>query len=522
MKLRRLLNQCIILFAALSAADAYGATVSPYDYGLRSAKTGEDRYWVLYNTHRAAVKKGAQVDYTGIGQIDIDIPEDAKTIPLTEKTDFRGLVLSVNNTKRGTFTLFKLANTAKPIDIAKTDFCSYSFARYPELAGGVRMLIVQDETPWVDNRTGHDYGAVRKDVVVVRNGRAVNETIYPYTSAASKPSCQYVEETSCPKYFRNITFLRTDSSTGKTFLIRAQYVYNLEISGINIYTDNPNDLTADKVIAALDCANLTISNCQVKGTYSLKNKSGYAFYLDNVCNVTVRNVYGDAPWGVFDCNNINRATLKGSNLNRFDLHCYGRDYSFERCTIRDNMPMSSMFGKVTYRNCVFDYAYPCYFRSDYNAYTPFDLSFERCKFKMDTKHSCIIYMAAMPETKNSRVELSQKCFPNISIKNCEVWLDDAVSKWEVIHMTKNQSSEAIGYISSININGLDVHGSGADMYVVSQIAQKVTTERNVDINLSRIKNKGNSVTPVIHNHLNKGTAKNRLRTSRVGMTVSEE
>lgn len=511
-----------LLFALLSVGKVFGLTFSPYDFGLNTAKTGEERFWVLYNTHKAAVKAGAQVNYLGVDRIEIDIPEDAKTIPLSQSTDFKGAVLIVNNNKQKSFCLFKMANTPKPIEINKEDFCSFSFDRYPELRDGIKLLIIQDKTPWVENRRGHNYGAIRRDIIVIRNGKAINEPIYPYSSSVSDPIFQYVEESSPKKYFKNLTFLRTESSTEKTFLLNAQCINNLEISGILISTNNSHGWSSDKVISISNCANLTICSTTVNGTYSLPDRSGYAFSLNNVWNVTVRNVHGVASWGVFGCNNINKATIIKSNLNRFDLHCYGRDYSFKRCTIRDIIPLSSMFGKVIYSNCVFDRAYPCNFRTDYNAFTPFDLSFKRCKFKMDSKHNSIVQLSSIPEEKNAREELSKKCFPNIYMRNCEIWLDDSVEKWEILQMTKAPSNNAIGYISSIVIDGLKVYGNKADMYIVSKTPQSVVTERNIDITLSRIKVKGNVSDSYIYNYLNKGNVKNTIHIRKSDISFVED
>ena len=48
--------------------------VSPFEFGLAKAKTGEEQYDVLLKTHKAAVSKGVNVDYTGIDTIRIEIP----------------------------------------------------------------------------------------------------------------------------------------------------------------------------------------------------------------------------------------------------------------------------------------------------------------------------------------------------------------------------------------------------------------------------------------------------------------
>ena len=64
--------------------------VNPIDYGVNTAVNGVERYNALYKAHCAALKKGATVSYKGIDSLEIEIPADAKPIPLGEKTDVGG------------------------------------------------------------------------------------------------------------------------------------------------------------------------------------------------------------------------------------------------------------------------------------------------------------------------------------------------------------------------------------------------------------------------------------------------
>ena len=503
---------------------SFGKPISPFDFGLEQAKNGEERYWALYNAHVAALKQNVQVDYTNIRTLDIVIPANAKSIPLGDKTDFRGLVLMVENNTKDKFYLFTLIKKAKDISIAKTALFSYDFTSYPEVSTGVKLLIVEDKTPWVDNRKGFDYGAIRKDVLLLSNGKAVNETIQPYNNEQSSPTFRFVEETNKNKYFKNLTFYRTGDSTKKTFLLKAQYLNLLEICGIQIYTpENRYNWNGDYVISIYDCANLTIKNVIVDGTYSLPDKYGYAFYLNNVWNVNVKRMYGESNWGVFGCNNINTAKIRNSNLNRFDLHCYGRDYSLKKSIIRGSLPVASMFGTVMFEDCTFDTASPCLYRADYNAYTAFDLSFKKCKFKMDKDHNFLIYLTVLTEDKNNRPELSQKCLPNINVRNCDIYLDESIDNWDVFHIARNLYPEPLGYISSISIDGLTVHGSNAPMSIFSHIKQDVQTENPVKVNLKNISYLKTTKTPELHLNMNNHSPnRNILTTNRVQLKLKED
>ena len=78
---------------------------SPYSFGLAEATSDIDRYDVLYRTHTAALKDSVGVDYTGIDSLKIEVPTNARPIPLTPYTDFSGLVLTVRNTYKTLFLL---------------------------------------------------------------------------------------------------------------------------------------------------------------------------------------------------------------------------------------------------------------------------------------------------------------------------------------------------------------------------------------------------------------------------------
>lgn len=82
---------------ALRNAGAGTHSVSPLSFGLANAKTGEERYDVLYRTHCYAKERGLQVSYDGIGEIRLSVPKGAKSIPLTEYTDFKGTTFILQN-----------------------------------------------------------------------------------------------------------------------------------------------------------------------------------------------------------------------------------------------------------------------------------------------------------------------------------------------------------------------------------------------------------------------------------------
>lgn len=64
---RKELSFTILFFLTVAA---FGKGVSPYQYGFSNAKTGEERFWVLYNSHVDAIQQKTTVDYSGINSID--------------------------------------------------------------------------------------------------------------------------------------------------------------------------------------------------------------------------------------------------------------------------------------------------------------------------------------------------------------------------------------------------------------------------------------------------------------------
>ena len=119
----------------------FGKTVSPLDFGLQNAKTGEERFWVLYKTHETAKKRNWKVSYKGISKIEIDIPSDAISIPLGNKTDFCNVIIVTNNSNKDNFFLFELSQKHTSVSVPKAALATYNFSSVPELKRGRKLLI---------------------------------------------------------------------------------------------------------------------------------------------------------------------------------------------------------------------------------------------------------------------------------------------------------------------------------------------------------------------------------------------
>lgn len=396
-------------------------TVSPISYGLFKAKTGEERYEVLLKTHQDALIKGIKVDYSKIDTIDISIPVNGQSIPLGITNDFSGVVFRVTNHTKD-FFLFSYQNVATEISVSSYAVDKRSFGDYSSLNNGKKLLIVEDKNPWVNNRTGYSYGHVRKDILLLENGRAQNKTIMPYDNSNSSVSCKYYDIDRIPYIqLSNLSLVRTADCTYKTFLCNILGVNDVVIKNVSIMTP-PNDMVSDLVFYINDCTNVSFEDVTINGTYSRTDYSGYGICMDNIWNFKAKNLNCNANWGIFGNNNINTAALQNCDINRFDVHCYGKDITFTNCTFRAFYnQFSSIYGKIEFYNCKFIDFTPVLFEPSYNAYVKFNLRFKDCEVYSSNNHNHLIYAVGLNgESTTERKELSRQEYPNLYIDGLKI------------------------------------------------------------------------------------------------------
>lgn len=441
-------------------------TINPLEYGLRQAKTGEERFKVLYQTHSIAKKNKWNVSYKGIGELKIDIPSNAKSIPLGNVTDFSNVVLLVTNTNKDNFFLFELSQDLHPVLVTKSLFDTFDFSRIKELNHGFKILVVEDQNPWVENREGYNYGAIRKDILLLENGNALNKTIAPYNTDTSKPSCKYIEVTTEQKSISNITLKRSKESTAKTFLVKVMNMNNVLLQDINIITPTPVVMIADNAINIINCTNIYFKHVTINQTYSTSDKSGYGISMNNVWNSWFDKIECDAAWGLFGNNNINTAHVNNSKINRFDTHCYGKDFCLSNCEITQiGLPQSSFMGKLEFSKCTFRSAYICSARTDYNAFSSFNISIRDCIINLDSHHRSLINVGNVNNKVNKRKELRLKSVPSLFIKNTRVVLTEDIPNWSLVHVGSRSGEQPFDYIGDIIIDGLNVIGSHANLMI---------------------------------------------------------
>lgn len=460
MKHSLLVATIIYAVACISCSTAYYSgnkrDLSPLKFGLAKARNGLERYNVLYETHKAAVAAGVNVDYSGIKTVSIEIPEKAKRIPLTRYNDFKGCVFVVKNTTNKVW-LFDYEEKGIPIELSGKSIDAGDFRRVSPLNSGRYLLVIEDKKPWVNNRKGYKYGHQRKDILLIENGKAVNTVVKPYGNMESSPKCTYIKQEREAFAFKNVTIRRDGASTFVTNIASITGVDDVRLTNVNIYTPQ-SSLTDDRALTINNCTNVSLDNVHIDGTYSQRDHSGYGFTLNNIWNLKVRRMYGKANWGVFGDNNINVATIEDSQINRFDIHCYGRDISFKNMeffTLYNQF--SSVYGTIRYDKCTFTSFVPVLNGGSYNAYVAHDIVMNDCVFNATEKKNYLIKMSGMGVEENERNELAKKALPNIRIKNLTVNLTRGADYLYLFNTNSGgKKVKGLDYISDIAIDGLVV------------------------------------------------------------------
>lgn len=428
---------------------------NPLQYGLNKAKSGEERFWVLYKTHQLAKENNVEVSYDGIDSLEVEIPRGAPSIPLTSYTDFCGLVLTIG-CNYDNYIMFEMTQDVSEIPINKVSVDKGSYKDYPELAKGLYLLHLTDENLWVKQRAGFDYGHQRMDVVLVKNGKAKSKTVFPYNNDETKLTARYCKVSPERKQFKNIVFRRKPGNAKVASLIVIDHQHNVELDNISILT--PKDtLYADQAIVVVNSCKINFNSIRIDGTYSRPDAYGYGITMNNVYDVTFNKLYGRSSWGIFGNNNINKVTLKDCDINRFDVHCYGRDIVCENCSFHDLYnQFSSMNGSVVFSKCSFYDFVPFQYETTYNAYTNFNLKFNNCTvYATKDKNYLIDARGISGIESGERRELREQCYPNLVISGLTVHTENETKSYFIYNQGKNfftKSGKIPGIIKIEKVN----------------------------------------------------------------------
>ena len=290
--------------------NAQNRTISPLQFGLNQEQSGIEKFWTLYKTHTEAKRQNKKVSYFGIDSLEIEIPKDYKSIPLSDETDFCGLILTVKCCEQDA-VLFEMSQEAKPIEIEKKLVDDGYFKKYGQLDKGLFLLDLTDDNLWVKQRQGFGYGHQRKDLLLLKDGKALNKTIFPYNNGDTELSSVYSEVTPNKRVIENLTFVRKAGNTKIVSFVVIDHQYNVDINNINIKT--PVDtLYGDQAIIVTNSYGVSFNDILIDGTYSRPDAYGYGITMNNVCNVEFNRLHARGNWGVFgNTIHINEHKLRG-------------------------------------------------------------------------------------------------------------------------------------------------------------------------------------------------------------------
>lgn len=478
-KIKLIFYFCLI-FLLLPQEKAFSSNkkaISPITFGILDAKDGIEAYDILFKTHTYANSQNLPVVYKGVKEIRIEIPSNAKSIPLSSYTDFSNTQITVLNRKKDLF-LFTLYNEMMPIDIKPQ---SIDLGEYKKtiIEKGKYLLSVEDQNPWVLERVGYGGAFMRKDIFFVVNGQSKNHPICPYNNKQSNLRCKYVKVDTSKKVIKNLTFLRDSLSKSKTFMLKVCGQYNVLIENIDIKTPENDSLYGDACIQINDSYKVKLNTINICGTYSQLKKYGYGISMNNVSDFEADNLNATAKWGVFGTYNVSNVTIKNSILNRFDIHCYGKNIISSNCIYKDVYNQySSVFGFIKYYNCTFDHCTPVLLEPSYNAYTPFYILIKNCNFIVSEEKNYIIYARKMVKGKNEREELQEIYWPSVTIDKMRIIDNDNVNKLLLFYNDKSYYDRPIVGNLSIELCHIDYLSKNTNEKCLFKLSSQLIKARN--------------------------------------------
>lgn len=396
----------------------------------------------------------ASIDWSGYSGKSITITNIASTpIPLIQENDFCGVTFEVKNTQQNIVMFsakganFDKLSTAD--SVIKPFLEDLDYKAVPEIGQGTGLwlLKVHDVTTWTTRTDTTPTPMDRYDLVLINDGLAYNYPIYSYTQGS--PTFEYVKVNSAPTTIKNLKIVRVKGCTAITYALSISNLNNVLVENVEVVTQEVGGLSHDTAISATDCSNLTFINVSVNGIY---DSSGYAYGLSftNIYNLVMDRINtSNYNWGIMGNNYLNTVVVTNSNINRFDLHLYGKDFQFIHCQFkRLHNQFCNVYGQIIFDGCQFNQTTPILYEGSYNIWTGHDVTFKNCTFENVTT---LLNLYRLDNTVNERPELSQKCLPNVNIEHCVF-----IKPSNIINLfnVPKGTMPILGYIDHIYINGL--------------------------------------------------------------------
>ena len=425
--------------------------------GINECHNPIEKYWILYRLHTRAVNEGFKIDYTGIDSITIEIPQDAKPIPIHHGCNFKGLKLFVTNNQKN-FELFIIKNQPNRVNITPDQIDNGDFHNIPELNSGIKLLAIVDSVPWINERVGLGYPHLRKDVISLRDGLTNDVPIQPYSDSISQPYGVYIDISNTkPIIISDIEIIRSPNSSFKTLCFHADYQYNIQFKNITIVTPE-SELYGDQAIRIRNSKNVSCRDIVIRGTYSQPDKWGYGIALDNVRNAEFLNLIADGNWGIFGNNNLTNIHIINSDINRFDVHCYGKDAYIKNTTFRNlRNCVSSFFGYICFYKCNFLNFLPLLIRDSYRINTKFNIYFDNCNIVWNKSECSIIATGKSISENFSRFRLNNVEWPNVFMNNTCI-ISNKPQASLVLFRSSSEDIVSIDSKLNIELNHLNLTG----------------------------------------------------------------
>lgn len=438
--------------------------LSPLDYGIREASSDSARFWVLWNTHNDALTTGTTVTYLGIDTLDLEIPSNAVSIPLSSHTDFGNVVFRVKSTTKGLF-LFSYCPKMDPIEANSDTLClaidEGDFSAFaPRLKDSAWLIEVTDSSPWVRNREDHTYGHFRKELLRVKDLRSSDTPVLPYQDEKSAPVIKgRCIDNERPLFFGNITFLRDSASTTRVYLVDIENCVGVTLRNINVVTPK-SVLNDDCIIKIYNCADVVLDSVTLIGSYSHTYHSGYGLLMDNLRDTRVSHLFARSDWGIFGTNNMCNTTMVDCDFNRFDIHCYGRDVSFCRCRQQDSYnQFSSVVGTISFDSCQFDDFIPVLIEDSYNAYTHFRLSMRCCFWHLTKEKHTLMKAGRIAPAQAGRNELDNfVSLPDVDIDGLTLQYDKKVRQLLLFQYNGRKQKTPFQGVRNIVLHNINYEG----------------------------------------------------------------
>lgn len=499
----RAIGFCIFCYIALPVLSRPQLVIPKTEL---QGKSGKELFEVLQKWHSDAYRTDAELIYPENMVLEIEVPSEAKSIRLSPYTDFNGCRIIVENKFINNYILFSLSNkkNERQVKVNCNQINSGDYSSLTQLKSGLKLMRVKDKNAWTHRAPEEgDYDIFRQDIILIKDGMAQNMPITDYNEETSNPECYYIDVNEEQKVVCNLAFERSANSTQRTRLLHITLQNNVMIKNVKISTpyvpqDTNNSLyKEDYCIRVMNSANIYFEDVMVRGTYSTAKTWGYAVNLENVVNSHFLRFDAEAHWGVFGNNNANTVTLTDCRINRFDLHCYGRDVTCIGCVfdnkIDDSHPdqvycqanvlnaFGSMYGTLRYEECHFVKSRPVTLRSYYNAFTAFDVVFKGCVFEIPPSYPCFITTGLLDVVENKRKELRGKCWPNISMNDCKVIVPENMKTLYLFYALRDsKTTPEIGNLSLLDLRNVKIESPLSTLpFKVSNVNIKTTNRLKI-------------------------------------------